>query len=54
MPFDLKNSVALPARALTWIGSQGTRAVAALVFIGIAVPPLTSAHCAIICGGLAS
>ena len=40
MPFNLKNSVALPVRALTWIGGQSTRAVAALVFIGIAVPPL--------------
>lgn len=30
----------VPVRALTWIGRQGTRAVAALVFIGIAVPPL--------------
>src|SRR5467141_1456672 len=40
MPFNLKNSVALPVRALTWIGGQGTRAVAALVFIGIAVPPI--------------
>jgi len=29
-----------PVRALAWIGRQGTRAVAALVFIGIAVPPL--------------
>ena len=27
-------------RALAWLGRQGTRAVAALVFIGIAVPPL--------------
>jgi len=27
-------------RALCWLGRQGTRAVAALVFIGIAVPPL--------------
>ena len=27
-------------RALAWLGSQGTRAIAALVFIGIAVPPL--------------
>jgi len=26
--------------ALAWLGSQGTRAVAALVFIGIAIPPL--------------
>jgi predicted Na+-dependent transporter len=30
----------MPVRALTWIGGQSTRAVAALVFIGIAVPPL--------------
>jgi BASS family bile acid:Na+ symporter len=29
-----------PAAALAWIGRQGTRAIAALVFIGIAVPPL--------------
>ena len=27
-------------QALTWLGRQGTRALAALVFIGIAVPPL--------------
>ncbi len=27
-------------RAFTWLGRQGTRALAALVFIGIAVPPL--------------
>jgi len=31
--------VALPAAALVWLGNQGTRAIAALVFIGIAVPP---------------
>jgi hypothetical protein len=31
--------VALPAAALVWLGKQGTRAIAALVFIGIAVPP---------------
>src|SRR5277367_5576302 len=30
---------ALPVDALVWLGSQGTRAIAALVFIGIAVPP---------------
>jgi BASS family bile acid:Na+ symporter len=29
-----------PAAALAWLGRQGTRAIAALVFIGIAVPPL--------------
>jgi hypothetical protein len=32
--------VTLPAAALVWLGSQGTRAIAALVFIGIAVPPV--------------
>jgi hypothetical protein len=35
-----KNIVALPAQALTWLGAQGARAIAAPVFIGIAVPPL--------------
>jgi hypothetical protein len=35
-----KNIIALPVQALTWLGSQGTRAIAALVFIGLAVPPL--------------
>jgi BASS family bile acid:Na+ symporter len=30
---------AVPATALVWLGNQGTRAIAALVFIGIAVPP---------------
>ncbi len=30
----------VPIQVLAWIGRQGTRAVAALVFIGIAVPPL--------------
>ena len=29
-----------PAAGLAWLGRQGTRAIAALVFIGIAVPPL--------------
>ncbi len=27
-------------RALAWLGAQGTRAIAALVFIGVALPPL--------------
>src|SRR5438552_12944929 len=40
MAFNLRQSMALPVRALTWIGGQGTRAVSALVFIGIAIPPL--------------
>jgi BASS family bile acid:Na+ symporter len=31
---------AAPLRALAWLGRQGTRAVAALVVIGIALPPL--------------
>lgn len=30
----------MAVRALAWLGRQGTRALAALVFIGIAVPPL--------------
>jgi BASS family bile acid:Na+ symporter len=30
----------LPRAGLAWLGRQGTRAIAALVFIGIAVPPL--------------
>ena len=29
-----------PAAALAWLGRQGTRAIAAVVVIGIAVPPL--------------
>jgi BASS family bile acid:Na+ symporter len=36
----LQSCLALPVKALAWLGSQGTRAVAALVFIGLAVPPL--------------
>lgn len=40
MPAILKRIVALPVHALAWLGGQGTRAIAALVFIGIAVPPL--------------
>jgi len=31
---------ALPLRGLTWLGGQGTRAVASVVFIAMAVPPL--------------
>lgn len=30
----------VPASALAWLGRQGTRAIAALVIVGIAVPPL--------------
>jgi hypothetical protein len=40
MPSILQRSVSIPAHALAWLGRQGTRAVAALVFIGIAAPPL--------------
>ncbi|UWU73236.1 Na+-dependent transporter [Bradyrhizobium huanghuaihaiense] len=40
MPSLLKTLLALPLRALTWLGDQGTRAVAAIAFIAVAVPPL--------------
>jgi hypothetical protein len=40
MTVAIKYIVALPVHALTWLGDQGTRAIAALVFIGIAVPPV--------------
>jgi BASS family bile acid:Na+ symporter len=36
----LKTIFALPLRGLTWLGDQGTRAVAAIAFIALAVPPL--------------
>src|SRR5438552_17351141 len=29
-----------PALGLAWLGRQGTRAIAALLFLGVAVPPL--------------
>jgi hypothetical protein len=40
MPVTLQSSVAIPVQALGWLGRQGTGAIAALVFIGIALPPL--------------
>jgi hypothetical protein len=40
MPVSLKSSLALPVQALAWLGAQGTRAIAALVFIGVAAPPV--------------
>jgi hypothetical protein len=40
MPVTLQRRVAIPVQALAWLGNQGTRAIAALVFIGIAVPPI--------------
>ena len=40
MPVASIDAVAVPVQALAWIGRQGTRAIAALVIIGIAIPPL--------------
>ena len=40
MPVTLQGSIAIPVHALAWLGCQGTRAIAALVFIGIAAPSL--------------
>jgi hypothetical protein len=40
MSVSLKSSLALPVRALALLGAQGTRAIAALVFIGVAAPPV--------------
>src|SRR5882757_10610579 len=40
MPAAMTNILAIPVRALAWLGRQGTRAIAALVLIGIALPPL--------------
>jgi predicted Na+-dependent transporter len=40
MPLAAIDLAALPVRALAWLGRQGTRAIAALVVIGIALPPL--------------
>jgi BASS family bile acid:Na+ symporter len=40
MSITLQRIVASPVRALAWLGGQGTRAIAALVFIGIAAPPI--------------
>jgi len=40
MPVSLPGIAALPVQALNWLGGQGTRAIAALVFFGIALPPL--------------
>ena len=39
MSENLKMIAAAPVQALVWLGNQGTRAIAALVFIGVAVPP---------------
>jgi hypothetical protein len=40
MSVILQRAGAVPVQALRWLGAQGTRAVAALVFIGVALPPL--------------
>jgi BASS family bile acid:Na+ symporter len=40
MPVILQRAGAVPVQVLRWLGAQGTRAVAALVFIGVALPPL--------------
>src|ERR1700733_10764715 len=40
MSETLKTIAAAPIQALVWLGHQGTRAIAALVFIGVAVPPV--------------
>lgn len=40
MPSTLQKSLAVPVQALAWLGGQGTRAIAALVFLGIALPPV--------------
>ena len=33
----------MPVRALAWLGRQGTRAIAVLLFLGILVPPIGDA-----------
>lgn len=40
MSIDLTLGMMLPVRALAWLGRQGTRAIAALVVLGLVVPPL--------------
>jgi BASS family bile acid:Na+ symporter len=40
MSLPVRRSVAIPIEALAWLGGQGTRAIASLVFIGIALPPI--------------
>jgi hypothetical protein len=40
MPSTLQKGLAVPVQALAWLGGQGTRAIAALVFFGIALPPV--------------
>jgi hypothetical protein len=40
MSLNLQRGLAYPVRMLAWLGRQGTRAIAALVFLGLAVPAL--------------
>jgi hypothetical protein len=40
MPLAAIAAAAAPIRGLAWLGRQGTRAIAALVVVGIALPPL--------------
>src|SRR3954468_6035460 len=40
MPVAAIDALAIPVRCLAWLGRQGTRAIAALVIFGIALPPL--------------
>jgi BASS family bile acid:Na+ symporter len=40
LELTIRSALSIPIRWLAWLGDQGTRAVAALVFIAIAVPPL--------------
>ncbi|MBR0828323.1 Na+-dependent transporter [Bradyrhizobium manausense] len=35
-----RTAISIPVRGLSWLGDQGTRAIAALVVFGIAIPPL--------------
>src|SRR5262245_40378657 len=42
MPVALLNTLKIPVQALAWLGRQGTRAIAALVFIGVVAPPIGS------------
>ncbi|PZA11499.1 Na+-dependent transporter [Rhodopseudomonas palustris] len=43
MSVGLLRGIAIPVKGLAWIGRQGTRAIAALVVLGLAVPPLGDA-----------
>jgi len=40
MPVRLLNILLKPVQAFAWLGRQGTRAIATLVFVGIVVPPI--------------